>query len=223
MKQLNPVIEQTRQAIQLCQQGEFEQAGKVLLMLEQAKELNDDACFLMGSIQGQLGQYEKALEYFQRAIDLAPDKSQAYVGQARALLTMGRPGEVERRHDRLIDGNSGSIENILQLAAMLQEYGHYHAAEQRYLKVLEKDEDSAIALLALGRVCQSLRKTEIARNYYQRTIRVDPGNSNAHFWLGTLLFNQGHVVEAEKCFNKALELDEKMSRPAIISVTCILP
>ena len=207
MKQLNPVIEQTRQAIQLCQQGEFEQARKVLLMLEQAQGLNDDACFLMGSILGQLGQYEKALEYFQRAIDLAPDKSQAYVGQARALLTMGRPGEAEICYDRLIDGNSGSIENILQLAAMLQEYGHYHAAEQRYLKVLEKDEDSAIALLALGRVCQSLRKTEIARNYYQRTIRVDPGNSNAHFWLGTLLFNQGQVEEAEACYRKALELD----------------
>ena len=73
MKQLHRVNSRTQQAIQFCQQGEFEQARLTLQELEQEHGLNAEACFLMGSVLGQLGQYEGALGYFQRAIDLAPE------------------------------------------------------------------------------------------------------------------------------------------------------
>ena len=66
MKHSNPVIERTKYAIQLCQQGAFEQARKELLEIEQTQGFGDDACFLMGSVLGQLGQYEEALRYFRK-------------------------------------------------------------------------------------------------------------------------------------------------------------
>ena len=209
MSQSNTVIDQLKQTILLCHQGEFDQARKILVALEKTHGLNDDACFLMGSILGQLGQYQEALGYYQRAIDLAPDKPQAYVGQAKALLIMGRAEEAEKYFDRLIERQSGSAEQVLQLANMLMEHSQYEAAEQRFLQVLRQDQASANALFGLGKACQVLRKPDLAKSYYQKAIKVAPGNSDIHFWLGTLQFNQGQVEEAEACYNKALELNDK--------------
>ena len=138
---------------------------------------------------------------------LAPDKPQAYVGQAKVLLVMGRTEEAEASYDRLIVRQPGSVEVILQLATILLNHDHYVAAIRRFLQVLEQEEDSAIALSGLGRAYQALRKPELAKNYYEKAVNAEPNNSSTHYMLGTLLFNKGQVKEAEKCYNKALELD----------------
>jgi len=209
MKQLNTVYSRTQQAIQFCQQGEFEQARLTLQELEQEHGLNAETCFVMGSVLGQLGQYEGALGYFHRAIALAPDKSQAYIGQATALISLGRIEEAESCYERLIERQPGSVQVILQLAAMLLNHGHHDAAEQRYLQALGLDAESEEALSGLGRIYHALHKPELAKNYYNKLLKGNPESSIGHSMLGSLLFNQGQVEEAEKCFDKALELDEE--------------
>ena len=119
MKQLNQDIDQRKQTLLLCEQGKFTQAREILVELEHAQGLNADACSLMGSILGQLREYEEAVGYFQRAIDSAPDKPQAYTGQARALISLGRVAEAESRYERLIERQPGSAQVIVQLATML--------------------------------------------------------------------------------------------------------
>ena len=74
MEQFNSAIDRRKQALLLCQQGEFTQAREMLVELERAQELDADACLLMGSLLGQLEEYDEALGYFQGAIDIAPDQ-----------------------------------------------------------------------------------------------------------------------------------------------------
>ena len=209
MNQLHKVIFYTQQARQFCQQGEFEQARLTLQELEQEHGLNADACFVMGSVLGHLGQYERSLGYFQRVIDLAPGNIKACNGKARALISLGRIEEAESCYEYLIGQQPDSIQAILQLATMLLDHGYHVAAEKRYLQALRLDTESEEALSGLGRMYQALNKPELAKNYYNKLLQANPGSSSGHDMLGTLLFNQGHVIEAEKCFNKALELDEK--------------
>ena len=177
--------------------------------LEHAQELDADACFLMGSVLGQLGEFEEAGGYFQRAIDRAPDNPQAYIGQAKALISSGRIAEAESCYERLIERRPGSVQFIIQLANILMGQRYYDAAEKRYLQALGLDARSQEALSGLGRLYQASNKPELAKNYYNQIININPKSSSGHYMLGTLLFNQGQVEEAEKCLNKALELDKK--------------
>jgi tetratricopeptide (TPR) repeat protein len=204
MKQLNHII-------QLCKQGKFEYARKALLELEQTQGLYDDAFFLMGSILGQLGKFEEALAYYQKAIDLAPGKSQAYIGKTKALLILGRTGEAETCYEQLLQHQCGSAEVVLQLATLLMNHNQYEAAERRFLQALELEDKSVTALSGLGKVYRALHKPMLAKNYLEKAIQVDPENSQNYYMLGTLEFSQGQVEEAEKCFKKALELDDKNS------------
>jgi len=212
MKQINSMSARTQQAIQLCQQGEFEQARLTLQELEQESGLNAEACFLMGSVLGQLGQYEGALGYFQRVIDLAPENIKACNGKAKALISLGRIEEAQSCYEQLIERQPGSLQVILQLAAMLLDQGRHDAAEQRYLQALALDAESEETLSGLGRIYQALHKPELAKNYYNKLLKVNPESSIGHSMLGMLLFSQGQVEEAERCYNKALELDEENVR-----------
>ena len=206
---INSVNTRTQQAIQFCQQGEFEQARLTLQELEQEHGLNAEACFLMGSVLGQLGQYEGALDYFQRVLDLSPRNIKARNGKARALISLGRLEEAESFYEQLIEQQPDSLQMILQLAAMLLDQGRHDAAEKRYLHALELDDKSEEALSGLGRIYQALHKPGLAMNYYKKLLGSNPGSSSGHYMLGTLQFNQGQVDEAEKCYIKALELDEE--------------
>ena len=202
-------MKQLSQIIQLCQQGKFERARKVLLELEKMEGLNDDAFFLMGSILGQLGQFEEALAYYQKAIDLAPDKSQAYIGKTKALLIQGHTGEAESCYEQLIQRQPDSAEVVLQLATILLNHNQHEAAERRFLQALGLEEESETALCGLGKVYQALHKPMLAKNYLDKAIQVAPENSHNHYILGTLEFSRGQVEEAETCFKKALKLDDK--------------
>ena len=163
MKQLNQDIDHRKQALLLCEQGKFTQAREILVELEHAQGLNADACSLMGSILGQLREYEEAVGYFQRAIDSAPDKPQAYAGQARALISLGRVAEAESRYERLIVRQPGSALVIVQLASMLLGQGCHDAAEKRYLQALGLDARSEEALSGLGRLYQTSNKTRACK------------------------------------------------------------
>jgi tetratricopeptide (TPR) repeat protein len=209
MKPFHPNTDRRKQALLLCEQGKFTQARIILLELEHTQELDADACFLTGSVLGQLGEYEEAAGYFQRAINITPDRPQAYIGRAKALISLGRIAEAESCYERLIERQSSPVQYIVQLATMLSGQGYYDAAEKRYLQALGLDTGSQEALSGLGRLYQATNRPELAKNYYNKLLMINPRSSNGHCMLGTLLYNQGQVEEAEKCFNKALELDEK--------------
>ena len=87
---------------------------------------------------------------------------------------------------------------------------NYKGAIDAYLKMLEKDPDSAEVLRALASIYYEQRNFDIAKPYFERYIELYP-NKDAHVYFG-LAFCYNDKAEPKKVLelmSKALELNEE--------------
>ncbi len=77
------------------------------------------------------------------------------------------------------------------------------------IKILEMDaaqsSDNADILFELGKLYAEMPDDEKAVDTFKRIIAHNPSYPEAHFWLGTIYFRQGNLLEAEEEYIKELE------------------
>ena len=127
---------------------------------------------------------EKAIEYFQSAINADPGYSPAYVGLADCYNSLGTeqigalpPIEANRR------------------------------AEQAIGKALELDSELAEAHAALGWVKHGAWDWAAAEREFKHAIELNPNYSNTHLFYANFLGSRGRMEEAIAEVNRAQELD----------------
>jgi tetratricopeptide (TPR) repeat protein len=204
----NPLAGPKQRCVRLCQQGEFEQARRILETVEQQEGLDGDACFLLATIYGQLTRYDDALKYYARTLEASPYQLRAYIGRAKALVELRRFEEAIETYERVLTVQPNFVPVILDLGILLQNLGRFELAEMWFLRALELEPESERILANLGRANQALHRAGLARNYYERAIRINPYYAEAQHMFGTLLFSEGQVEEAMQHYTKALEIDE---------------
>ena len=96
--ELNPSLDGAAYllATALSLSGKFDEAAAVLEKDAAAGPCSADACCLLGESYLQLRQYQKAAEQFRRAIELSPQRAQAYYMLATALARLGRNDEASQ-------------------------------------------------------------------------------------------------------------------------------
>ena len=135
----------------------------------------------------------KAIDLFQKAIELDPEYAMAYVGLADAYNMLG------------------SYDLLLPREA-------YQKAKAAALKALEKDEQLAEAYTSLAWVKYRLDLEWFeAEADFNWAIGLNPGYATAHQWYGALLRDMRRFDEALKEMNQALELDP-FSLPIMTSI-----
>ena len=141
---------------------------------------------------------EKAIEYFQKAIDTDPTYALAYTGLADAYRLLSLSGEMPSA-------------DILPKAK---------AAAQ---KAIELDETLADSYAVLGFITFWYDwNWPAAENEFKRAIELGPNNADAHIFYANLLSNLGRHPEALSEAEKAVELDplefEDRRTPGTISI-----
>lgn len=126
----------------------------------------------------------KALEYFQHAIEKAPDYALAYVGIADCYLVGG-----------------GSYLNMPSSKA-------YRRAKQAAMKALEIDEMLAEAHISLGGILGDFEwNLAESEKEYLRGLELNPGYATAHQWYAEYLWIVGRHEESVAQAKRALALD----------------
>jgi tetratricopeptide (TPR) repeat protein len=126
----------------------------------------------------------RAIEEFNRAIDLEPDFASAYFGLADAYTVLSR------------------VDPAVTYAEA------YAKAEENAQKALELDESLSEAHVAVGLVSLELHwDVSTADRHYQRAIELNPNNAIAHLYYRQLLDAFGRHEEALEHILKARELD----------------
>jgi tetratricopeptide (TPR) repeat protein len=98
----------------------------------------DDA-ILDGASNLNTGKPEKALEDFNRAIKIDPQKAAGYLGRANTLNIMGRYQEAIDDYDRTLDINPQLANAYINRASAYSHLGAYEKAIVDYEKGLELD------------------------------------------------------------------------------------
>jgi len=125
---------------------------------------------------------EKAIQYFEKAVELDPGYAMAYVGLAETY-------------------------SVLPWYSNLNPEACLQKANNAAQKALEIDNTLGEAHAALASVKFDYLNLEEAEKSFKRALELNPGYATAHHWYGVYLMDLGRFESAINEFKRALELD----------------
>lgn len=189
--------ETNRQRISgLIQAGHLSEARDLCTSLCENSPQDADNWFLMGAINGQMGDYPAAEQCCRKAIALQPDSSAAYSNLGSALLLQNRLEEAEAAFTSALNIDPGDAQTHNNLGNLLRNRQMLAEAAECYRKALALNPDFAEASNNLGGVLLMQGDLEAARTHYERALELQPDYLDARINLGKLQFRTGDMQAA---------------------------
>ena len=88
------------------------------------------------------------------------------------------------------------------------------AAIAEYKKAVALDPTSVMAFYNLASAAHALNQHDLAKQYFAKTILLDPHYADAHFNLGIVHQERGRLEEALRCYDEAARLDSTLADAA---------
>ncbi len=153
---------------------------------------------------------ERAVDLFNRAIDLDPRYAAAHAGLGMARLRLYR---LTRRSQDL-DLAAASIQRALALddtrpaswvalGMLRSQQGRAAEAEEAFANGIARNHLNADAHREFALACQRVKQFEKAEAAFRKAIELDPDSWANHSYLGAFLHGRGRVDEAREEFRRA--------------------
>jgi tetratricopeptide (TPR) repeat protein len=197
----------------LVMQGEYEQAKGIF---DNMLKKYGASCTIMsglGHIYNAKKDFNKAREYFEKAIQLGKNRKDS--NTIMALLGLGWVEANEHKDKEALKYYQKVLEeeplNILALLGMGNAYNwleEYNKAETYFNKVLEIDKNNEYALAELGTVYLNRGNTKHAQELLTASLNINNTTYSCPYeGLGLLYLKDGKIKEAEDNFKKAIEIN----------------
>ena len=170
-------------------------------------EASYEALFEKGLSSQNEGDYQKAIAYYSKAIELDPHIPYAYVNRGGAYESMGD-----------LDLALQDLDEALAIEPMGEAHhnrgnvhftqGRYALAIQDYGKSLELEHGNTGAYIYRGHAFKYLELYDDAIRDYNEALSLDLGNADAHLGIGIVHYLRGDHDGAIEHYDKALELDQ---------------
>ncbi len=191
--------------------------------LASARSVNPQAheAYLLGRYhlsKNNAQDYARAVEHFERAIELAPDYAEAYAGLSDALLqqaTFVKPSNEVVPPARAAALKAIELdEQLAEAHTALGNVKYYYdwdwaGAEKEFERALELNPASLIAHIAYGHLLSSLGRHDEAVKEGQIAAQLDPLSAEAHTALGRFLYRARRYEEALPVFQRAVQLEPR--------------
>jgi len=168
-------------ANQLFAETKYDEA---IALLEQFLEQNPEAYqahLSIGDCYREKGDYDKAIEEYNRAMELAStDEEMGKETSARALAALG---EIYLRKE------------------------DFEKAQNYFKQSIETYPDNEVLAYNVGEIYFSNRKIDEAIHYFELSTQIKPDWPSSYLKLGYVYLNKGDYEKAKLNFNKFLELD----------------
>lgn len=174
-----------RTAKQLRAEGKFAAAGYEFMQAIGDRAYVKDSFAQIGDIMKLLRNNPKSVEYYRKAVALAPDDTDLRLAYAKMLDLTGNDDEAVKEFNYVLTRVDDNPEVL-------------YALERIYKKKLDKSPSDANVTTNLGAILQKQGKFDEALNYYAKAEYLDKTNVNARLNVGTL-------YQQKKDYKKALE------------------
>jgi Tfp pilus assembly protein PilF len=156
---------------------------------------------------GKLKKYDKALECFDKAIQMKSRNVKTWRGKGTVLAMLGKYHEAITYYERGIDLDPKDVPSLKGKGTCLyylKDYEHALVYFEQALKMGPEDEST---ILGKARILQRLERLDEAIAAYDSAILINPSNADAYFGKGQTIGTLGLIEDAVKCFDKSIEID----------------
>jgi type IV pilus assembly protein PilF len=130
-------------------------------------------------------------------------------GLAAFLLLAGCVSTTTTTGDMPPEANESNAADLnYQLGARYYKNGNYDLARDRLLYSIKLDPHRAITYSTLGLTYEALENQRLAKEAYEKAIRVEPRNADALNTYAVYLCRQGEYDEAPKYFDRAVRIPD---------------
>ena len=162
----------------------------------------------LGRVFAGTGDYNKALEQYQRAAELEPTDDNAQGGLAGTYEQHGRLDDAEKTFKQAIAVRPEYWAGYNRLGLFYQRHARYEEAAAMYSQVVSLAPDSFTGYYNLGGIRILQGKYAEAIPLLERSLSIRP-TADAHSNLATAYFQMRRYSEAAARFEEAVKLDEK--------------
>ncbi len=160
-----------------------------------------------GTILQRRGDFKRAIEDFDKAIEIRPEYAEAYAGRGAALYNLGDFERAIEDFDKAIELRPSNAETYANRGAALQKQGDFKEAIADFDKAIELRPEYAEAYANREAALQKRGGLKQTITDFDKAIELDPEYAQAYADRGAALQKQGDFEQAIADFNKAIELD----------------
>jgi CHAT domain-containing protein/Flp pilus assembly protein TadD len=183
-----------------------EVAGELVNGLEsQLKKCKE--WFDLGNDLFEVGQYEKAIESYEQAIDIEPNFGEALYNKGVALVSLGQYEKAIVSYDRAIAIQPDDYEAWCNRGVALGNLRRYEEAIVSYDRAIAIQPDDYEAWYSRGVSLSKFERYAEAIASYDRAIEINPDNHGAWSDRGIALRNLGRYAEAIASYDRAIEIN----------------
>ncbi len=210
-------------AFKLFQMGRIEEAEELGLEIVKTDDKSSRGFILLGSIEEKKNNIKKALENFEKAMNLEPNNVLLRLSYARSLSKDDQQDKSlmicqEILDDEIISGNRNNADLLSRIGIMLTEMNHMDQALHVLLKASVMNSTNAETWNYLGVVYYKKKDYDKALGAYNRAVELDTKFASAFNNLGTLYLrmfleqkNQDLLNKAVESFNRAINNDPRLA------------
>lgn len=164
-----------------------------------------------------VGEREKALEAYKKALEIEPRFALPYNNIGNIYLDMGRLEEAVPYYKKSLELDPNQAFAYNNLGNLYLRIGKYREAIPLYRKAVQIFPNNAYIYNNLGKACASAGLSDEAEGYYKKSIDIDPNCLYAYTNLGELYLKKGDAAQALKYYDQAVRMGAQLD-PALVKL-----
>jgi len=169
----------------------------------------------LGIIMAESGDYEKAIQYYKKALEIDPRYASAYYNMGNALVKQGNLSEAVLAYKNALKIDPEFLLAYDNLAKTYIMEGRFNDALKTYQKLLTIRPNSAKAYIGIGIVYHSMGLYQKAIEANLVALSLQPDSAQAYYNLACAYTKRGSVREAYRALEKAIRLNPAYREKAL--------
>jgi len=196
-----------QQAFDAHQKGQYDIAEQGYNAHLQKFPDHADSLHLLGCLKKQQKEYVQAIQFIQKAIDIAPQVAMYYYNLGLAYFALSEMKMAIDVWKQLIELDPDFIDAYANIGYAYIQLNEFQKAQEILSQGHNKNSNNQLILLNLATVYHRKDEFDIARQYYETLLSINSNHIQALKSYGKLLYKTGDLIEAINCLIHLSEIE----------------